>query len=167
MGDVQSKLIGALVLVLILGLAAWRYNYVAGRWDAEKLRADTAEATVLLRDKVLATERQNATDAAKRARDRQTEKEELQRDYDQKVKCIAAGTCGVVVRWKNAICTHGSVRNPDASASGPNDVQAQDQRDFGRWVADLEHAIDLDAKAIEGLQRELAIRAEPNYCRVK
>jgi len=161
------NLYAILGFVAIIGLGWWRYEYVVADRDAEKLRADNATADYINAKDKLDTERQNAVDANKRAQDRQTEKEAIQNELAEKIKCIDAGTCGVRVRWREAICAGEPVRGANTSTSGSNDLQTQDQRDFGRWVASIEASVEQDAKVIEGLQMELAVRSDPDACKVK
>lgn len=163
----MNQLYLALGLVAAIGLAWWRYDYVVTDRDAEKLRADNAVATIALRDKSLETERKNAADAANRATERQTEKEVLQREYDEKLKCISDGNCVVRMRWGSASCPTASVRSPNTGPSGSDDIQAQDQRNLSEWVANVEHAADLDALTIEGLKKELEVRTAKDACVAK
>lgn len=163
----MGRLYLALGLLAALGLAWWRYDYVTTQWQAEKTRADQATEDYTTAKAKLDTERQNAAAADLRAKQRLTEKEAIENELREKNKCIDAGTCGVIVRWKSAICAGESVRSSDTSASGFNDVQIQDQRDFARWLANLEHSIELDERAIEGFKKELEVRAKADYCKIK
>ena len=163
----MERLYFALGFLVVIGLGWWRYDYVVSDRDAQKLRADNATADLInARDK-LATERKNAADADLRAKQRLSEKEKLQHEYDEKIKCIDAGNCGVRVRWRQAICAGESVRSTDTGTSGSDDLQTENQRDFGRWVASLEASVERDAKVIEGLQAELEIKSRPDACVAK
>ena len=157
--------IGALIVVIGLGL--WRYNYIVADRDAEKLRADNVTATLATRDKEIVAERKNLADANDREKQRSSEKEALQHDYDEKLKCINDGNCVVRMRWGSALCPTTSVHSAEPSTGGSNDLQVQDQRDFARWLAALEHSIELDERAIEGFKKELEVKSAADYCKVK
>lgn len=164
----MTKLYAALGLLVVLGLAWMRYDHVVEDRDAQKRRADSALATVETQAKTITIERKNAADADLRAQDRQREKKVLQDEYDEKVKCIAAGNCGVVVRWKNAICAQSTSISSTGSTSGGFDAgTVSDQKDFARWLATLEASIDSNTSQIIGLQKEIRIRSDPEYCRIK
>lgn len=163
----MNRLYLALGLLVIIAAGWWRYDYIVKDRDAEKSRADNAESQLLTRDKELKAERKNASDAEARALIRFNEKEELQREYDEKVKCINAGDCGVRVRWQRAICATASVHSAEPSAIGSDELQEQEQRDFGRWVASLEKSIETDTEIIEGFKQELEIKSRPDYCKAK
>jgi hypothetical protein len=163
----MGKLYAALGLLVIIGLGWWRYEYIVADRDAQKLRADNAVALVGTRDTELKAERKNASDAEGRALARYNEKEELQRDYDEKIKCINDRNCVVRMRWGSASCPTPSVHSTKSSTSRSDDLQVQDQRDFALWLADLERSIELDAGTIEGFKKELAIKSAPDYCKAK
>lgn len=161
----MNRIYFALGLLVVMGLCWLRYDHVVEDRDAEKLRADNAVAQVKAMGKELVAERENAANAESRASKRQTEKEELKREYDQKVKCIDDGTCGVVVRWKRAICAEPSLHSADSGSIGLDEGTVAEQKDFGRWLASLEASIDDNYRQIKGLQNELAIKSAPDYCR--
>lgn len=163
----MTRLYLALGLLAVIGLAWWRYDYIVKDRDAEKSRADQAVENYTTAKAKLDTERQNAADADLRAQKRLTEKEAIENELREKTKCIDAGTCGVRVRWKSAICAGNSVRSADASASGSDDIQTTERGDFERWVADLTASVQRDAKVIDGLQAELEVKSRVYACVVK
>lgn len=155
------------VVVLLLTVVWLGYKHVDGQREHEKIRADIAESQLLARTDEVNQERKNAKDAESRALSRFNEKEVLQREYDEKVKCIDAGNCGVVVRYKSAICSPASVHSSEPGASGSDELQISEQKNFGRWLSSLQQSISNDEKVIEGLKDELELKSSPEYCRVK
>lgn len=156
----------AIGFIASIGLAWWRYDYIVSDRDAQKQRADSVTVDLANVNAKLATERQNAADADLRAKQRQSEKEVLQREYDQKLKCINDGNCVVKLRWGSSLCPKArQVHSTESISSGFNEKPSADERDFARWVADLENAIDDNHQQIIGLQNELEIRSKPDYCK--
>lgn len=163
----MDKLIAPFILVVIVGLCVWRYNYVLNDRDAEKLRADNATVDYVNAKSKLLTEQQNAANAESRAKNRLTEQEAIAYELREKNKCIDAGTCGVRVRWRQAICSGGSLHSAQSSPSGSDDIQVTERGDFERWVSSLAASVKRDAKVIEGLQAELEIKSDPGFCKSK
>lgn len=163
----MNRLYLALGLVAALGLAWWRYDYVVSDRDAEKLRADQAVENYTTTKAKLDTERQNAADAEQRLKQRIADKEAIENELREKNKCIDAGTCGVRVRWRDAICAGNTVRSSEPGASGSDEETITYDRDFARWNATLEASIEDNIKQIEGLQAELAVKSKPDACVIR
>lgn len=163
----MERLYLALGLLAVIGLGWWRYDYIVKDRDAEKARADQAVENYTTAKAKLDTERQNAADAEQRLKQRIADKEAIENELREKNKCIDAGTCGVRVRWKSAICAGNSVRSADAGANGSDEIQTTERGDFERWVADLTASVQRDAKVIEGLQTELEVKSRVDACVVK
>jgi hypothetical protein len=163
----MNRLYVALGLLVTVGLAWWRYDYVTTQWQAEKARADQAIEDYTTAKAKLDTERQNAADAELRAQKRIADKEAIENELRKKTKCIDAGTCGYRLRWREAICAGNTVHSADSGPSGFDEIQTTERGDFERWVADLTASVKRDAKVIEGLQTELEVKSRVDACVVK
>lgn len=163
----MNRLYLAFVLLVVIGLAWWRYDYVTTQLQAEKARADQAVENYTTAKAKLDTERQNAADADLRAKQRTADKEAIENELREKNKCIASGTCGVKLRYRDAICAGNSMRSSESSINGSDDIQTTERGDFERWVADLTASVKRDAKVIEGLQAELDVKSRVDACVVR
>jgi hypothetical protein len=151
---------GALALFLCLGL----YAYIESE-RVDSLKADNkvltgkVEASEAARKK----EQQDTIDANNRAKQNQIEKQVIEDEAQKNRDCISAGTCGVRVVFKSAICA--GVHNPTTSGSDTNGTASQELRDFAEWDNNLEAAIKDNLLQIKKLQEDVAIRSNPNYCK--
>ena len=66
--------------------------------------------------------------------------------------CVAAGTCGVRIITKSAVCSGGGAGPADSSAGGLGDAAIELDPEAGQRVLDLRASVQLDAEKLEYLR---------------
>ena len=66
--------------------------------------------------------------------------------------CVAAGTCGVRIITKSAVCSGGGSRPADSSAGRVGDAAVELDPEAGQRVLDLRASVQLDAEKLEYLR---------------
>ena len=66
--------------------------------------------------------------------------------------CVAAGTCGVRIITKSAVCASGSAGPADSSAGRMGDAAVELDPEAGQRVLDLRASVQLDAEKLEYLR---------------
>lgn len=158
----MSRLYATLALLAMIGLAWWQYS--SAITDRDKYKADSIrlEAELQVEKDIVKAKELAITEANKRAVRYSEEKKVIENEAKSNRECIAAGTCGVVLRFKSAVCTE--LHNTTTSRSGTNESSGTDPKDFARWYDTLEEAIKKNELKIVKLQEELSLRSKPNYC---
>jgi len=135
--------------------------------DNKRLESENIQLIIELQNQkdIVTIERKNAAEANAREKETVTAKKVIEDAYNDKLKCIANSTCGVQIRWKAAICS--GVSGANASESGLDDRTRSDLADLSRWDANVERSINKNYQLIKDLQREYAIKSDPNYCKSK
>lgn len=153
--------IGALI---VIGLGAWRYDYLVTSNSDLKRDLSSANASLEQSESLLIKERQNAAEVALRA---QKFYEQEARDNEELEKlraCHADKSCWPRVRIKTS-CP--SVSGATASTGTSEEITAELGEDAGRTALRLRAEIKETRRLIEGLQAELIARSHPDYCRAK
>lgn len=158
----MSRLYATLALFAFVSLAWWQYS--SAITDREKYRAELAEykAELEVANKLIAEKELLLVEANQRATRYLADKREVENEAKANRDCIANNTCGVSVRYKEAICA--SLSNSVTTKPGTNDSTGTGVGDFARWYVSLEEAIKKNNLKIIALQEDLAIRADPNAC---
>ena len=150
----MNQLYALIALITALGLAFWRYDYVND--DRERLKAELSSA-----NGIIATERENAQDAANRALARIIDESKRHEELQKLRDCVTAGTCGV--RWKS--CP--KLPNTTNSGSGIAEAATEPNRELERWYFSHRELIDKYEVRLKALQNELVARSAKDYCSPK
>ncbi len=165
MTPLQIKIL--IYLIVAGGIAGGGYFFNGVLNENKRVKAENVQLVSELQDQkaITALERKNAAEANAREKETVIEKKVIEDAYNDRLKCIANKSCGVSIRWKEAICA--SVSGADSSESGSDDRTRSDLADLSRWDADVERSINKNHQLIKDLQREYAIKSDPNYCKSK
>ncbi len=158
----MSRLYATLGIFVFIGLAWWQYS--SAITERDKYKSESAKYQVELKaktDLVIAKEKL-LSEANARAIKNLADKKVIEDEAKANNECIAAGTCGVVVRYKQAICA--SMPNSTDTGPGANDTSGTNSADFARWYVTLEEALKKNELKIAKLQQDILIRSNPNYC---
>jgi hypothetical protein len=158
----MNRLYATIGLLVIIGLAWWQYSSAItdiAFYKAEN-RKHLAELQVQ-KDLVLAKEFL-LLEADKRASVYLADKKVIEDEAKSNSNCIADGTCGVVVHYKQAICA--DVSNTSSTKSRTDDSTGANSEDFARWYVTLEEALKKNELKIIKLQEDIVARSNKDYC---
>jgi hypothetical protein len=152
----QIKLIAIGLLIVAIGAAYLRYDYVVKDRDAAKAELSQTKG-------VLDTERQNAQEAANRSLAFRIEESNREKEHQKLVDCVAAGTCGIRVHHKACPAM------PKAAADRPSTAgaAAEPDREFEQNYFNHRELINKYELREKALRVELAARSRPDYCQPK
>lgn len=146
----------AAAIIVALGLACWRYDYVVEQNKDLKTQLESVNG-------VMERERINAQEAANLALARQIEANKNDQELEKLRDCIADKSCVPRVRVKQTC----PVPNTTSSTAGANAAGAGfaeiDGSDYYRLIEAQKKAIWM----INGLQAELKARSQKDYCHPK
>ena len=151
------------IIALALALAGF-----AGGWAVQGWRAGAELATVrqehaeVLRDiankttetvRAVARAGQAANAAITAADQKSIERIAKNDEENSRLRaCVAAGTCGVRIITKSAVCASGSAGPADSSAGRMGDAAVELDPEAGQRVLDLRASVQLDAEKLEYLR---------------
>lgn len=161
----MSKLYATLGIFIFISLAWWQYSSALTERDKYKAESKQYKAEALAQENLVKDKEKLIADANARAAQYLIEKKAIENEAKANNECIAAGTCGVVVRWKQAICS--SVSSTTSTGPGVNDTSGTNSADFARWYVTLEEALKKNEVKIAKLQQDVLIRSNPKYCEPK
>lgn len=161
---ILNKLYAALGLLAVLGLGYARYVYVVN--DRDALKTQNTQLVSDLQNQTAINAKKEIDIAAANGREQKqiAANEAIKNEIKDYRACVDAGECGVQFRFKACPVT-GS--DPFASQPPASEAASTDRRDFESWYFDLLGAVRDNAQQIKGLQEDLAIRSDPNYCKFK
>ena len=151
--------------IALVAFIAFAMNYDHLKEQNKILAADNEQYAIQINDHkaIIDFERKNAAELNARQKETEHAKKVIEYAYNDKLKCISNNTCGVSIKWKTATCSglSGSI----SSESGSDDRTRSDLADLSRWDASMERSINKNHQLIKDLQREYAIKSDPNYCK--
>lgn len=158
----MSRLYATLGIFVFIGLAWWQYS--SAITDRNKYKGESAkyQAELIAQQTLIKEKEILLAEANSRATKYLEDKKVIEDEAKANNECIAAGTCGVVVRYKQTICA--SMPSAASTKSGINDTSRTNSADFARWYVTLEEALKKNELKIANLQKDLLIRSNPNYC---
>lgn len=158
----MSRVYATAALTIVVMLAWWQYSSAIIESNKYKQQS-LAYAQELKAEKSLRQQKENLLlEANARAIKYIEEKKEIENKAKEDNKCIADGTCGVVVRYKKAICS--DLHNSDTTKPRIDESSGTNNADFARWYVALEEAIKKNELKILQLQKDLLVRSSYNYC---
>jgi len=158
----MNKLYATLGIFIFIGLAWWQYSSAITDRDMYKAESIKYQAELKVSEDLVKAKELLLTDANKRATKYLEDKKVIENEAKANNECIAAGTCGVIVRYKQAICSN--LPSSVGSRPGVNDTSGTNSADFARWYVTLEEALKKNELKIVKLQADVKIRSNPKYC---
>lgn len=158
----MSKLYATLGIFVMIGLAWWQYSSAITERDKYKAESIQYKAELKVSKDLVEAKELLLVEANQRAAKYLVDKQGIENEAKANRDCIASNTCGVVVRYKQAICS--SMSSASSSGSGVNDTTGTSAEDFARWYVSLEEAIKKNDLKIVALQKDLQVRSNPKYC---
>lgn len=162
MTKVLLILVSILLVILVAGVGF--YSSKNKELQLVKQNISTLEINNFNLTKTLEDERVRVKEADERAKNYLAAKEVIENEAKANRDCIANRTCGIELRWKKAICSDSRMPPPTSGESGTDESTFTNQRNFESWVVDLQESIDDNLIQIKGLQEELVVRSDINYC---
>ena len=148
---------------LALGVALFSTGWMVNGWRAgaelATIRQEHAEVLRDIADKTAKTMQAvaragQAANAAITAADQKSIERIAKNDEENSRlrACVAAGTCGVRIITRSAVCSSGGAEPADSSAGRVGDAAVELDPEAGQRVLDLRASVQLDAEKLEYLR---------------
>ncbi len=158
------KYLAPVVLVVLVGLLWWRYDYIATQNERLKIDLSAANAQIEQSQATIIKERQNAAEVALRAQKFYEQEAKDNEELEKWRACYADKSCWPRVRVKTS-CP--SVPNSSTNAGASEESTAELGEDAGRNILRLRAEIKQTMRLVDGLQAELIARSSQNYCNLR
>lgn len=159
----MTRIYIAIGVLIVIGLGAWRYDYLVTSNSDLKRDLSAANANLEQSNSLLIKERQNAAKSALSAKKAYEEKQNDQIELDRLRKCVADKSCGV--RVVRGACP--AMPSSTATAGGIEATYAADRGKFEQDYFSLLESIKETKRRYDWMQAELIARSHPDYCNAK